>query len=107
MSIQTLVNFYLYALIAILILSFILTLGYWIQLIYYIRWKKPEYWKKLYLEGIFPRGTTFFRFYYGNEDFKDKILRRYKVKFRRFLGLSVILFLLLILSILFPGLFLN
>ena len=107
MSIETIVNFYLYALIVILVFSFILTLIYWIKLIKYIRWGKPEYWKKLYSRGILPRGRTFFKFYYGSEDFNDKKIRRYKMKFKLFFISSIVLFLLIILSILLFSLFIS
>ncbi len=101
--IESLINGYLIFLGFLFILFWIIALFNFASLIYYIRFKRPDYWKKLYMGWYFPRGKIFFKFYFGSENFKDEKIRKLKKKFWSFFRLSIGSFLLILLSVLFLG----
>jgi len=60
----------------------------WSKLIYYICYKEPKYWKKLYLSKRKPiiGNKILWNFYFGKQDFDDQIIRMYKLKIKLFLS---------------------
>ena len=105
--IEDVINIYFLVLGISFVLFWIAALFYWARLIFYVYYKKPKYWDKIYSNKIFPNGKTFFRFYFGEEDFNDKRIKFLKTRVRSFILASLTSFFILFLSMLIIGIFMQ
>ncbi len=104
--IEIIIDIYFRSLFFLFVIFLFTALFYWTKLFYYIYYNEPKYWNKLYNYKVYPKWRTFFRFYYGKEDFGDKKIKHLKQKVRLFFLLLILTITITVISMVLLGIFL-